>query len=97
MNRRRCAVGLWSVMLLSMIVGPSPATAHFVWVEADAIAPFPVSEMLRYRPQYLAGWLAEEYSVDRDQAEIAHEAGEVRAQDQLALAQPDGFCGHPCH
>lgn len=47
MNRRRCAVGLWSVMLLSMIVGPSPATAHFVWVEADAIAPAETGQPLK--------------------------------------------------
>ena len=47
MNRRRCAVGLWSVMLLSMIVGPSPATAHFVWVESDAIAPAETGQPLK--------------------------------------------------
>jgi hypothetical protein len=36
---------------------------------ADAIQPFPVAEAVRYAPHYLAGWLAEEYSVERDDAE----------------------------
>ena len=35
---------------------------------ADALKPFPVAEVLRYQPQYLAGWLAEEYSVNREEA-----------------------------
>lgn len=39
MDRRRWAVGLWSVMVLSILAGPSLAGAHFVWVEAEATAP----------------------------------------------------------
>ncbi|MBK9113940.1 MAG: hypothetical protein IPM88_20430 [Nitrospira sp.] len=47
MNRRRCAVGLWSVMVLSILAGPSSAGAHFVWVEADAIAPAETGQPLK--------------------------------------------------
>lgn len=37
--------------------------------EADHVGPFPLAEMLRYAPAYLSGWLAEEYTVERDDAE----------------------------
>lgn len=37
--------------------------------QLDALGPFPVAEMLRYRPQYLSGWLAEEYTLERGEAE----------------------------
>jgi len=47
---------------------------------ADALRPFPVAEMLRYQPQYLSGWLAEEYSVDREQA--ARVSEQVFADDE---------------
>jgi hypothetical protein len=52
--------------------------------EADAIAPFPVAEMLRYQPQYLAGWWAEEYSVDREQAEHVSKQA-FAAQERAAI------------
>jgi hypothetical protein len=35
---------------------------------ADAIRPFPVAEAVRYAPHYLSGWLAEEYSIEREEA-----------------------------
>jgi hypothetical protein len=35
---------------------------------ADAILPFPVSEVTRYAPHFLSGWLCEEYSMERDVA-----------------------------
>ncbi len=47
---------------------------------ADALKPFPVAEMLRYQPQYLAGWLAEEYSLDREEA--ARVSDGVFAEDE---------------
>ncbi|HJX28241.1 MAG TPA: zinc ribbon domain-containing protein [Thermoanaerobaculia bacterium] len=36
--------------------------------EALAVGPFQLLEMRRYRPHYLAGWLAEPFSVPREQA-----------------------------
>jgi predicted RNA-binding Zn-ribbon protein involved in translation (DUF1610 family) len=36
--------------------------------EAERIKPFNLPALKRYEPYYLAGWLAEEYSVERDQA-----------------------------
>lgn len=36
--------------------------------EALAVGPFQLIEMRRYRPEYLAGWLAEPFSVSHDEA-----------------------------
>jgi hypothetical protein len=36
---------------------------------ADSIQPFQTAAMKRYQPFFLAGWLAEEYSIERDAAE----------------------------
>ncbi|MDZ4818485.1 MAG: zinc ribbon domain-containing protein [Planctomycetota bacterium] len=36
---------------------------------ADAVQPFQIAAMKRYEPFYLAGWMAEEYSLEREQAE----------------------------
>jgi hypothetical protein len=36
---------------------------------AEAIKPFQTVALKRYEPYFLAGWLAEEYSIERDQAE----------------------------
>lgn len=36
--------------------------------EADQIKPFQLPAMKRYEPYYLAGWLCEEYSIEREQA-----------------------------
>jgi hypothetical protein len=49
---------------------------------ADAIQPFPVAEAVRYAPHYLSGWLAEEYSVERDDA--SRTSAEVFAQRERA-------------
>ncbi len=37
--------------------------------DADRIKPFQLAALKRYAPDYLAGWLSEEYSIDRPQAE----------------------------
>jgi len=37
-------------------------------VDADLIKPFLLESLKRYQPYFLAGWLSEDYSVDRDQA-----------------------------
>ncbi len=36
--------------------------------EADAVGPFDLAAMQRYRPEFLAGWLAEQVSLPREQA-----------------------------
>ena len=36
--------------------------------DADRIKPFQLPALKRYRPYFLAGWLAEEYSIERDEA-----------------------------
>lgn len=36
--------------------------------DADRVKPFQLPALSRYEPKYLAGWLAEEYSIDRDAA-----------------------------
>ena len=36
--------------------------------DADRIAPFHLAGFKRYKPSFLAGWLSEEYSVDREEA-----------------------------
>jgi hypothetical protein len=37
--------------------------------DADRIKPYHLPALKRYEPYFLAGWLSEDYSVDRDQAE----------------------------
>jgi hypothetical protein len=52
---------------------------------ADAIAPYPLAEMLRYAPHYLSGWLAEEYSLGREEADrVSREA--FAADERRAIA-----------
>ncbi len=36
--------------------------------DADRIKPFQLPALRRYEPYYLAGWMSEEYSIDRDEA-----------------------------
>ena len=36
---------------------------------ADAIKPFQIAALKRYEPYFLAGWLAEEYTIEREEAE----------------------------
>lgn len=44
------------------------ATKGITPQEAQAIQPFQLSSLSRYRPYFLAGWMAEEYSVEMDGA-----------------------------
>lgn len=37
--------------------------------EALAIHPYQLNAMVRFRPMYIAGWMTEEYSIERDDAE----------------------------
>lgn len=46
----------------------SPATKGITGTEAQAIQPFQLTALSRYRPYFLAGWMAEEYSVEMDAA-----------------------------
>lgn len=45
-----------------------PATRGISLEESHAIQPFQLDSLQRFRPFFLAGWMAEEYSVDRDEA-----------------------------
>ncbi len=39
LNRNLLMGGLWGIMAVAWLSAPSPARAHFVWLEADATAP----------------------------------------------------------
>jgi len=57
--------------------------------DADRIKPFQLPALKRYRPDYLAGWLCEEYSVDRDDAlQTAQEVFYRREKDDVARFLP---------
>lgn len=45
-----------------------PATRGINFEESRAIQPYQLSSLARYQPHYLAGWMAEEYSIDREAA-----------------------------
>lgn len=45
-----------------------PATRGITGPEAAAIQPYQLTALSRYRPYYLAGWMAEEYSIEKAQA-----------------------------
>lgn len=45
-----------------------PATKGISMAEARDIQPFQLSALARYRPYFLAGWMAEEYSIDMEAA-----------------------------
>lgn len=54
--------------------------------EAERIKPFDLPGLKRYQPYFLAGWLAEEYSVKRDEAlPICQE--EFRRREQAGVAR----------
>jgi hypothetical protein len=53
--------------------------------EALAIQPYQLSKMMRYRPMYLAGWMAEEYSISREAA-LNVTQQEFRNRDRAAIA-----------
>ena len=52
--------------------------------EALAIQPYRLNTMMRYRPMYLAGWMAEEFSVSRETAMAATQQ-EFRTRDYNAI------------
>ncbi|MFM8978927.1 MAG: zinc ribbon domain-containing protein [Planctomycetia bacterium] len=57
--------------------------------EADAIKPWPVSDVLRYQPQYLSGWMAEEYTIGRDEAQATSmQAFKQREREAVAAHLP---------
>lgn len=59
----------------------------------EPIWPFPVEEVVRYAPHFLAGWLCEEYSVDREQAARISER-EFREREARDIA---AFLPGDCH
>lgn len=57
--------------------------------ESLAIQPYRLNTMMRYRPMFLAGWLAEEYSVDRNTAlHIAEQEFRNRERNSIAAFLP---------
>jgi len=58
---------------------------------ADALHPFPVTEVTRYAPHFLSGWLCEEYTLERtDAARISEEEFRQReARDVTAFLPGD--------
>ncbi|GAB5403763.1 MAG: hypothetical protein Aurels2KO_19940 [Aureliella sp.] len=57
-----------------------PATVGITAEEAREIGPYPLSSLTRYRPYFLAGWMAEEYSVSPDEAALASKTEFERRQ-----------------
>lgn len=58
-----------------------PATQGIADAEAKAIQPYQLSSLARYRPYFLAGWMAEEYSVPMDRAIEQTKAEFKRSQE----------------
>ena len=57
--------------------------------DADRIKPFHLAALKRYEPYFLAGWLSEEYSIQRDQAlTICQEEFHRREQHNTAAHLP---------
>lgn len=66
-----------------------PATKGISQAEAAAIQPFQLAELSRYRPYFLAGWMAEEYSVEMDPAiEQTKEEFQNRQRNAIAAFLP---------
>jgi hypothetical protein len=63
-----------------------PASTGITASEAQAIQPFRLSALTRYRPYFLAGWMAEEYSVDMDSA-IEQTKAEFRRRQEAEIAR----------
>lgn len=61
-----------------------PATKGISQQEAAAIQPYRLSAMVRYRPYFLAGWMAEEYSVSMEQA-IQQTKSEFRQRQEAEV------------
>jgi hypothetical protein len=54
--------------------------------EAEGIKPFQLAALRRYSPAYLAGWLCEEYSIDRESAEQICRTEFLRQEDAAIRA-----------
>jgi hypothetical protein len=54
--------------------------------EALAIQPYRLSNLMRFRPHFLAGWLVEEYSIDRDDA-LGIAKNEFLKQDRESISR----------
>jgi hypothetical protein len=66
-----------------------PATRGINLEESRAIQPYQMSALARYRPHFLAGWMAEEYSIDREvAADKAMEEFRRRQQQEIAYFLP---------
>lgn len=66
-----------------------PATRGINLEESRAIQPFQMSALARYRPHYLAGWMAEEYSIDRQAAaDKAMEEFRRRQEQEISYFLP---------
>lgn len=63
-----------------------PATQGISPAEAKAIQPYQLSAMSRYRPYFLAGWMAEEYSVSMDTA-MEQSKAEFRRRQEAEVAR----------
>ena len=57
--------------------------------EADRLKPFHLAALKRYEPYFLAGWLSEEYSIQRDEAlETCKQEFHRRQQQNVAATLP---------
>jgi hypothetical protein len=57
--------------------------------EAERIKPYQLPALKRYKPYFLAGWLSEEYSIQRDAAlEICQREFDRREQSNIAAFLP---------
>lgn len=66
-----------------------PATRGITAEEATAIQPYQLTSMERYRPYFLAGWMAEEYSIDKPEAlQQAEAAFRARQQEEIRRFLP---------
>lgn len=59
-----------------------PATRGITAKEAQEIQPFQLASLTRYRPHFLAGWMAEEYSIPMDEAIEQTKAEFIRRQEK---------------
>ena len=66
-----------------------PATKGISNKESHAIQPFQLSALARYRPYYLAGWMAEEQSIDQAAAiSLTHTEFSKRQEREVAAFLP---------
>jgi hypothetical protein len=62
-----------------------PGAKGISFEESKLVQPYKLSALVRFRPYYLAGWMAEEYSIDRDQA-IQQVKDEFRSRQAQEIA-----------